>query len=149
MKELLLMTNFVYGGQSTEVIPKIVKIKHVTQSSNGKYLTIIVDELDDSGNMVWPNSRMEISKKGLSQGFNYSVGEAVGACLSSFGQVVGNNTVRSFDLDHLIGTVCIVFYHQQVTKDGRVYTLYRDLFPLQVMQFPWINVPDAGNVDNS
>ncbi len=55
--------------------------------------------------------------------------------------------MKSFDLDQLIGTVCIVFYHQQVTKDGRVYTLYRDLFPLQVVQFPWLSIPDTGNAD--
>lgn len=143
------MTNIVYGGQSTEVLPKIMKIKHVTHSSNGRKLFISCDELDDTGKTIWQNSRIEISKKGLSQGFNYSVGEAVGACLTAFGQPTGNGGEKSFDLDQLIGTVCIVFCHQQVTKDGRVYTLYRDLFPLQVMQFPWINVPDAGNVDNS
>ncbi|MFR3683780.1 MAG: hypothetical protein ACLTXM_01905 [Enterococcus sp.] len=143
------MPNYIFGGQTTEVLPRIIKIKQITHSRDGRTLFILYDELDDMGNTIRRNCRMEISKKGLNQGFNYSVGEAVGACLSSFGQVVGNNTVRSFDLDHLIGTVCIVFYHQQVTKDGRVYTLYRDLFPLQVMQFPWINVPDAGNVDNS
>ncbi len=143
------MTNIVYGGQSTEVLPKIMKIKHVTHSSNGRKLFISCDELDDTGKTIWQNSRIEISKKGLGQGFNYSVGEAVGACLTAFGQTAGNSGAKSFDLDQLIGTVCIVFFHQKVTKDGRVYTLYRDLFPLQVMQFPWINVPDAGNVDNS
>jgi len=141
------MTNTVYSGQSTEVLPRIIEIKQVTHSRDGRTLFILYDELDDMGNTTWRNCRMEISKKGLSQGFNYSVGEAVGACLSAFGQVIGSNTVKSFDLDQLIGTVCIVFYHQQVTKDGRVYTLSRDLFPLQVLQFPWLSVPDAGNTD--
>ena len=141
------MPNYIFGGQSTDVLPRIMKVKHITHSSDGRKLFITGDELDDTGNMILQNSRLEISKKGLSQGFNYSVGEAVGACLSTFGQVIGNNTVKSFDLDQLIGTVCIVFYHQQVTKDGRVYTLYRDLFPLQVVQFPWLSIPDTGNAD--
>ncbi|EOH74941.1 hypothetical protein ACHEVJ_16105 [Enterococcus raffinosus] len=143
------MPNYIYSGQSTEVLPRIIKIKQVTHSSDGRKLFITGDELDDTGNMILQNSRIEISKKGLSQGFNYSVGEAVGACLTAFGQPTGNSGAKSFDLDQLMGTVCIVFFHQKVTKDGRVYTLYRDLFPLQVVQFPWINVPDAGNVDNS
>lgn len=143
------MPNYIYSGQSTEVLPRIIKIKQVTHSSDGRKLFITGDELDDTGNMILQNSRIEISKKGLSQGFNYSVGEAVGACLTAFGQLTGNSGAKSFDLDQLMGTVCIVFFHQKVTKDGRVYTLYRDLFPLQVVQFPWINVPDAGNVDNS
>lgn len=143
------MPNYIYSGQSTEVLPRIIKIKQVTHSSDGRKLFITGDELDDTGNMILQNSRIEISKKGLSQGFNYSVGEAVGACLKAFGQPTGNSGAKSFDLDQLMGTVCIVFFHQKVTKDGRVYTLYRDLFPLQVVQFPWINVPDAGNVDNS
>lgn len=143
------MPNYIYSGQSTEVLPRIIKIKQVTHSSDGRKLFITGDELDDTGNMILQNSRIEISKKGLSQGFNYSVGEAVGACLTAFGQPTGNSGAKSFDLDQLMGTVCIVFFHQKVTKDGRVYTLYRDLFTLQVVQFPWINVPDAGNVDNS
>ena len=143
------MPNYIYSGQSTEVLPRIIKIKQVTHSSDGRKLFITGDELDDTGNMILQNSRIEISKKGLSQGFNYSVGEAVGACLTAFGQPTGNSGAKSFDLDQLMGTVCIVFFHQKVTKDGRVYTLYRDLFPLLVVQFPWINVPDAGNVDNS
>ena len=143
------MPNYIYSGQSAEVLPRIIKIKQVTHSSDGRKLFITGDELDDTGNMILQNSRIEISKKGLSQGFNYSVGEAVGACLTAFGQPTGNSGAKSFDLDQLMGTVCIVFFHQKVTKDGRVYTLYRDLFPLQVVQFPWINVPDAGNVDNS
>ena len=143
------MPNYIYSGQSTEVLPRIIKIKQVTHSSDGRKLFITGDELDDTGNMILQNSRIEISKKGLSQGFNSSVGEAVGACLTAFGQPTGNSGAKSFDLDQLMGTVCIVFFHQKVTKDGRVYTLYRDLFPLQVVQFPWINVPDAGNVDNS
>ncbi|MGM0111991.1 hypothetical protein [Enterococcus sp. DIV0187] len=142
------MPNYIYSGQSAEVLPRIIKIKQVTHSSDGRKLFITGDELDDTGNMILQNSRIEISKKGLGQGFNYSVGEAVGACLTAFGQPAGNSGAKSFDLDQLIGTVCIVFFHQKVTKDGRVYTLYRDLFPLQVVQFPWINVPDAGNVDN-
>ena len=143
------MPNYIFGGQSTEVLPRIIKIKQVTHSSDGRKLFITGDELDDTGNMILQNSRIEISKKGLSQGFNYSVGEAVGACLTAFGQPTGNGGEKSFDLDHLIGTVCIVFFHQQVTKDGRVYTLFRDLFPLQVVQFPWLSIPDGGNVDNS
>lgn len=143
------MPNYIYSGQSTEVLPRIIKIKQVTHSSDGRKLFITGDELDDTGNMILQNSRIEISKKGLGQGFNYSVGEAVGACLTAFGQPAGNSGAKSFDLDQLIGTVCIVFFHQQVTKDGRVYTLFRDLFPLQVVQFPWLSVPDAGNVDNS
>ena len=118
------MPNYIYSGQSTEVLPRIIKIKQVTHSSDGRKLFITGDELDDTGNMILQNSRIEISKKGLSQGFNYSVGEAVGACLTAFGQPTGNSGAKSFDLDQLMGTVCIVFFHQKVTKDGRVYTLY-------------------------
>ena len=78
------MPNYIYSGQSTEVLPRIIKIKQVTHSSDGRKLFITGDELDDTGNMILQNSRIEISKKGLGQGFNYSVGEAVGACLTAF-----------------------------------------------------------------
>ncbi|MBU5363388.1 hypothetical protein KQI58_20405 [Enterococcus raffinosus] len=125
---------------TTQVEPMIARIMDL-QRDNMSNIMIRMKQLDEeTGDVIEGTDRFfSINTFGLGNGTNYSVGEAFGAFTEVY-----QNEVGCYDLEKLIGFDVVCFIHKKKSRDGnQTYHNLVDVFPLEVLQFPWMVEEEA------
>lgn len=132
----ILMAIDVYKNMVDRAHAHIGLVQSVTKDQYSN-ITIELKRIDNkTGNFKIDNfglniiDRLVVNGNGLSQGYNYSYGDA-------FGGVINAMNREPFDLEWLIDQICLYFIHEIPCKNiCATIPVLNDLMPLEILQFP-------------
>lgn len=124
---------YFYNGQSMWATALLMIVTDIRLERT--QLFILGEELDWNNGQSLRNIKFVIPLFGMSNGKNYSMGQAFGALLTAYGQQNFGNV--GFEITDLIGRPILGFVHQKRAAEGQCIEILNDVFPLEALSFPW------------